>query len=118
MIEAKFLDPAQRAELEQIVHRPSEDHGVARRANAILLLDDGWSRVQVGKALYIDDDTVRNWHKHYLSGGLDLLTTFDWKGGLTSPITSFIQPNPNSPPQFLRFSARLSPGNGASSAIK
>lgn len=83
MIRANFLSPTQRAELEQIVRRPSEDHGVARRANAILLLDDGWSCVQVGKALYLDDDTVRNWHKHYLSGGLDRLTTFDWKGGLT-----------------------------------
>lgn len=83
MIKAKFLSPAQRTELEQIVRRPSEDHGVARRANAILLLDDGLSCVQIGKVLYLDDDTVRNWHRHYLSGGLDRLTTFDWKGGLS-----------------------------------
>jgi transposase len=83
MIEPRFLSPAQRAELEQIVRRPSEDHGVARRANAILLLDDDWSCVQVGRALYLDDDTVRNWHNQYRLGGLDLLTTFDWKGGLT-----------------------------------
>ncbi len=48
-----------------------------------MLLDDDWSCVQVGKALYLDDDTVRNWHKQYRLGGLDLLTTFDWKGGLS-----------------------------------
>jgi acyl-CoA synthetase (AMP-forming)/AMP-acid ligase II len=48
-----------------------------------LLLDDGLSCVQIGKVLYLDDDTVRNWHKPYQSGGLGLLTTFDWKGGLT-----------------------------------
>jgi len=83
MIKAKFLPPAQRTELEQIVRRPSEDHGVARRANAILLLDDGKSCAVIAEFLYLDDDTVRNWHKQYQSGGLDRLTTFDWKGGLT-----------------------------------
>jgi transposase len=83
MIEPRFLSPAQRAELVQIVRRPSEDHGVARRANAILLLDDGKSCAVIAEFLYLDDDTVRNWHKHYQSGGLDRLTTFDWKGGLT-----------------------------------
>jgi len=83
MIRARFLTPDQRQELEQIVRRPSEDHGVARRANAILLLDDGLSCVQIGTVLYLDDDTVRNWHKRYLSGGLDELTMFDWKGGLS-----------------------------------
>jgi len=83
MINAKFLTRAQRSELEQIVRRPSEDHGVARRANAILLLDDGKSCAVIAEFLYLDDDTVRNWHKQYQSGGLDRLTTFDWKGGLT-----------------------------------
>jgi len=83
MIKAKFLTPAQRRELEQIERRPNEDHGVARRANAILLLDDGKSCAMIAEFLYLDDDTVRNWHKHYLSGGLDRLTTFDWQGGLS-----------------------------------
>jgi transposase len=82
MIRSKFLTARQRDELEQIVRRPSEDHGVARRANAILLLDDGWSCVEAGKALYLDDDTIRNWHKHYMSGGWDELEMFDWKGGM------------------------------------
>ncbi len=81
MIRSKFLTARQRDELEQIVGRPSEVHGVARRANAILLLDDGWSCEQVGKALYLDDDTIRNWYKHYMSGGWDELELFDWKGG-------------------------------------
>jgi transposase len=47
------------------------------------LLDDGWSCVKVGKALYLDDDTIRIWHKHFQSGGLDELTMFDWKVGLS-----------------------------------
>ncbi len=83
MIKAKFLTPARRSGLEQIVRRPSEDHGVARRVNAILLLDDGKSCAVTAEFLYLDGDTVRNWHNQYLSGGLDPLTTFDWKGGLT-----------------------------------
>ncbi len=43
---------------------PRETHGVARRANAILLLDDGLSCAEVAKVLYLDDDTVRSWYKH------------------------------------------------------
>ena len=81
MIRSGFLDMDQRAELEQTVRCPSEADGVARRANAILLLDDGWSCDRVGEALYLDDDTIRTWYKHYLSGGFDGLTLFDRKGG-------------------------------------
>lgn len=67
--------------MESIVRSPREDHGIARRANAILLLDDGKSCAQIGEFLYLDDDTVRNWYKQYQKGGVDLLTLFDWKGG-------------------------------------
>ncbi len=81
MIREKFLNQDQRQELEQITRRPSENHGVARRANAILLLDDGLNCEAVAKVLYADDDTVRTWYKHYISGGFDELETFDWKGG-------------------------------------
>ena len=59
---------------------PSETHGVARRANAVLLLDDGLSCVEVAKVLYLDDDTVRTWLKRYRAGGLDEMTLFDWHG--------------------------------------
>lgn len=83
MIRAKILTACRRAELEQIVRRPGEDHGVARRANAILLLDDGKSCALIAEFLYLDDDTIRSWYKPYRSGGLDRLTTFDWKGGLS-----------------------------------
>ena len=62
------------------MRHPSEIHGVARRANAILLLDDGWNRADVAKAFYLDDDTVRTWFQRYQAGGLDEMTVFDWKG--------------------------------------
>jgi hypothetical protein len=41
MIRPGFLSSAKRRELEVCVRSQREDHGIARRANAILLLDDG-----------------------------------------------------------------------------
>ncbi|MEJ6503478.1 MAG: hypothetical protein QNL74_03175 [Rhodobacter sp.] len=43
MIRPNFLTTADRLELLSCVKRQREDHGVARRANALLLLDDGMS---------------------------------------------------------------------------
>jgi hypothetical protein len=43
LIRIGFLSPAERGELEGCVRRQREDYGIARRANAILLLDDGKS---------------------------------------------------------------------------
>ncbi len=80
MIRDGFLSANERASLKAVIRHPSETHGVARRANAVLLLDDGLSCVEVAKVLYLDDDTVRDWYKHYRSGGLDELTLFDWHG--------------------------------------
>ncbi|TVP73776.1 MAG: IS630 family transposase, partial [Gemmatimonadales bacterium] len=39
MIRRGFLSPSERRELEACVRSQREDHGIARRANAILLLD-------------------------------------------------------------------------------
>jgi transposase len=67
MICANFLTAADRLELLLCVKRQREDHGVARRANGLLLLDDGMSCTQIAKVLFLDDDTVRGWHKQYLA---------------------------------------------------
>ncbi len=75
-----FLSAKERAALKAVLGHPSETHGVARRVNAILLLDKGWSCAAVSAALFLDDDTVRTWLKHYRAGGLDELTLFDWHG--------------------------------------
>ena len=80
MIRGGFLSIEERAALEAVMGHPSETHGVARRANAVLLLDDGLSCVEVAKVLYLDDDTVRTWLKRYRAGGLDEMTLFDWHG--------------------------------------
>jgi transposase len=81
MICPKFLSQEDRRELLACVKRQREDHGVARRANALLLLDDGKSCVEIAQVLYLDDDTVRGWHKQYLAEGWDCVAYDGWKGG-------------------------------------
>jgi transposase len=80
MIRGGFLSEEGRAYLREVVRRPTEKHGVARRANAILLLDDGWNCEDVARALFIDDDTVRGWHKAFTTDGMQALRRFGWKG--------------------------------------
>ena len=80
MLRGGFLSAKEHTALQAVMRHPSEIHGVARRANAILLLDDGWNCTKVAEALYLDDDTVRTWFKRYQAGGLDEMTVFDWKG--------------------------------------
>ena len=58
MIRSNFLSREDRRELLSCVKRQREDHGVARRANALLLLDDGKSCVEIAQVLYLDDDHV------------------------------------------------------------
>jgi transposase len=81
MIRGGFLSAEGRAHLEALVRRPSEKHGVARRANAILLLDDGMNCEDVARVLYLDDDTVRGWHQRFATDGVAALRAFGWKGG-------------------------------------
>jgi transposase len=81
MIRPGFLSTADRIELEACVRCQREDHGIARRANAILLLDDGESCARIAKFLYLDDDTIRGWYKTYLQDGWDALAYDGWKGG-------------------------------------
>jgi DNA-binding NarL/FixJ family response regulator len=60
-IQPKFLTSTERAELMSCVRSHRADHGIARRANAILLLDEGKSCEVIAEFLYLDDDTVRSW---------------------------------------------------------
>jgi transposase len=59
----------------------TSDHGIARRANAILLLDDGKSCQEITDFLYLDGDTIRGWHKTCQRDGWDALAVDGWKGG-------------------------------------
>ena len=53
---------------------------MTRRANAMVLLDRGWSCAEVADALLIDDDTVRGWYELYEERGLAGLVVFDVGG--------------------------------------
>ena len=79
MIRGGFLSAKGRTALQAVMRHRSEMHGVARRTNAILLLDDGWNCAKVAEALYLDDDRVRTWFKRYQAGGLGEMKVFDWK---------------------------------------
>ena len=61
MIRGGFHSPRQRSDLKALLRDGHTEQRLARRANAILELDDGWSCERVAKALYLDDDTIRGW---------------------------------------------------------
>jgi transposase len=60
---------------------------VTRRANALVLLDDGWSCQEVADAFLLNDDTIRNWYKLFEQRGIEGLTSFDMGGS-----TGFLSP--------------------------
>src|SRR5271167_4324504 len=82
-----FLSTAERKELLSLARDGSAEHRLARRANAILLLDDGLSCERVAKVLYLDDDTVRGWRKLYNERGIAGLEQFD-AGGSASRLSA------------------------------
>jgi len=81
MIRAGYLSPEDRADLIALARDGSAAHRLARRANALVLLDDGWSCERVAVALFLDDDTIRRWHALFLEDGLEGLTRFESGGG-------------------------------------
>ena len=81
MIRAGYLSPEDRADLIALARDGSAAHRLARRANALVLLDDGWSCEQIAAVLFVDDDTVRRWHSLFLEDGLEGLMRFDSGGG-------------------------------------
>src|SRR5208282_966614 len=58
MIRAGFLSAVDRADLIALARDGSAAHRLARRANALVLLDSGWSCERVAEALFVDDDTI------------------------------------------------------------
>ena len=80
MIRGGFLSTDDRRALTGLARDGLAEHRVARRANAIVLLDQGWSCERVAEALLLDDDTVRNWHRVFERGGIEALKTFDHDG--------------------------------------
>jgi transposase len=80
MIRAGFLSSIDRDDLIALARDGSATHRLARRANALVLLDSGWSCEKVAGALFLDDDTVRRWHGLFVEDGLEGLTRFETGG--------------------------------------
>ena len=83
MIRGGFLSAEDRGKLVALARDGSAAARVTRRANAVVLLDGGWSAQEVADALLMNDDTIRGWHKLFEQRGIEGLTSFD-VGGSTS----------------------------------
>ena len=80
MIRAGFLDAEAKRDLIELARDGSVEHRLGRRANALLLLNNGMSCAAVAKVLFIDDDTVRTWHRLYEEDGIEGLAGFGHEG--------------------------------------
>jgi transposase len=80
LIQAGFLDAESRRDLIELARDGSVPHRLARRANALVLLDQGMSCGAVAKVLFLDDDTVRTWYRLYQEDGFDGLVSFGYDG--------------------------------------
>src|SRR5258708_13457225 len=86
MIRGGLLSDAERQAPTAMARDGLAEHRVARRANAIVLLDDGWNCDEVASALLLDDDTVRAWFGVYEGQGLAGLSGFGHEGS-SGPLT-------------------------------
>ena len=80
MIRGGFLSKEDRNTLIALARDGSAASRLTRRANALVLLDDGWSCQEVAAALLLNDDTIRGWHKLFEGGGIEGLTSFEMGG--------------------------------------
>ncbi len=65
-----------RQDLIALARNGSAAHRLARRANALVLLDEGMSCEAIAKVLFLDDDTIRTWYRLYEADGIEVLTNF------------------------------------------
>jgi len=80
MIRPGFLSAKEREELIALARDGSAAHRLARRANALALLDDGMSCEAIAKVLFLDDDTIRTWYRLYEEDGIEGLSGFAYQG--------------------------------------
>ena len=81
MIRRGFLGSESRRDLIELARDGSGAHRLARRANALVLLDDGMSCEAIAEVLFLDDDTIRSWYHLYQEDGIEGLVSFNHEGG-------------------------------------
>src|SRR5271169_3545000 len=82
MIRRGFLDSESRRDLIELARDGSAAHRLARRANALVLLDKGMSCQSVADVLLLDNDTIRTWYQLYQEDGIEGLAGFGHEGGI------------------------------------
>jgi transposase len=75
-----FLDPASRQGLIELARDGSVADRLARRANALVLVDNAMSGEAVASVLLLDDDTIRAWFRLYQEDGIEGLADFRREG--------------------------------------
>ncbi len=66
-VQSFSLTHEERRELEQVLRQRKADGLIVRRANALLLLDDGIGAIEVARVLYLDAETVLDWRRHVIT---------------------------------------------------
>ena len=72
-----FLTPKERGELQDIMRKRKTEALKARRANALLALDEGRSVAVIAEILYLNPETIRTWLRDFLKrrlASMDLAT--------------------------------------------
>lgn len=78
-MKANFLTALERQEMIR-AHKRTRDSRVSDRMKAILLLDQGWSYERIAQALFLDDQSIRNYKQLYEDSGLGGLMNFNYLG--------------------------------------
>ena len=68
-----LLTHEERTGLKQVLRQRKADGLIVRRANALLLLDDGIGAIEVARVLFLDAETIRAWRRHFLTHGMRFL---------------------------------------------
>jgi hypothetical protein len=89
MIQSGFLSEEDHKALTALARDASSPCRMTRRANALVLLDKGWSCQEVAHAFLLDDDTIRGWRKLFEQRGIEGITSFD-PGGVALDESSLI----------------------------
>ena len=80
MIRPGFLDSRLRRDLIELARDGSAAHRLARRANALVLLDKCMSCQSVAEVLLLDNGTIRTWYQLYQEDGIEGLASFGHEG--------------------------------------
>ena len=76
---SRFLTQEERRELLR-QHKLERDGRRKDRLKFLLLKDEGWHYEQIAKALFLDDQTLRNYWLEYQAKGLHSLLSFKYQG--------------------------------------